>query len=104
MSLHELKTLASEKKKKLERTIFGDTIFLASFITSVTLIVAGFYVPPTGIIDGSVLTAVGELAIFPISFYVTFAIRAGHGVKVSKGDTTIEVQDNDDQQPEQETE
>ena len=39
--------------------------FIVCLAASVMLIVAGFVVPPMGEIDGSVLTAVGELLMFP---------------------------------------
>lgn len=39
-------------------------IFWVTFGVSAALIVVGFIIPPTGIIDGSVLTAVGELFAF----------------------------------------
>lgn len=40
----------------MTRIIFG-----VCLTCSIVLIVAGFIVPPRGVIDGSVLTAVGEL-------------------------------------------
>lgn len=39
-------------------------VFWVCLITSVGLSVAGFLAPPMGIIDGSVLTAIGELIGF----------------------------------------
>lgn len=35
-----------------------------AFITGIGLCIAGFIVPPTGVISGSVLTALGELLTF----------------------------------------
>ena len=40
--------------------------FYFNLIVSVLLIVGGFLVPPVGIIDGSVLTAVGLLLMFSV--------------------------------------
>lgn len=51
-------------KKLMKKMKSKDLIFWVSFIISVALIVAGFLIPPTGIIDGSVLTAVGLLLGF----------------------------------------
>jgi hypothetical protein len=45
-----------------------------------------------GVIDGSVLTAVGELMLFPTLLYAFRAFELGTKVKFQKGDTTIEVQ------------
>ena len=39
--------------------------FVICFFVSVGLFIGGFFVPPMGVIDGSVLTAVGELLLFP---------------------------------------
>ena len=66
--------------------------FVMCFFVSVGLIVGGFFVPPTGVIDGSVLTAVGELMLFPTLLYAFRAFELGTKVKFQKGDTTIEVQ------------
>ena len=69
--------------------------FIICFFVSVGLIVGGFFVPPMGIIDGSVLTAVGELMLFPTLLYVELGLT----VKFQKGDSSIEIhKDDDDQQ------
>ena len=47
--------------------------------------------PPVGIIDGSVLTAVGLLLMFSVIEKVPEAIKAGKSVKISKGDFSAEV-------------
>ena len=49
--------------------------FIVCFFVSVGLIVGGFFVPPMGVIDGSVLTAVGELLLFPTLLYGYRAIE-----------------------------
>ena len=41
-------------------------IFYLTFAISLLLIIGGFLLPPMGIIDGSVLTAVGELLMFGV--------------------------------------
>ena len=61
------------------------------FLVSVGLIVGGFFVPPTGVIDGSVLTAVGELLLFPTLLYGYRAVELGMKVKFQKGETTVSV-------------
>ena len=65
--------------------------FLVSFFVSVGLIVGGFFVPPMGIIDGSVLTAIGELLLFPTVLYAFRALELGYKVKFQKGETSIEM-------------
>ncbi|MBR1449138.1 MAG: hypothetical protein IJ588_10405 [Prevotella sp.] len=58
----------------------------------------GFIVPPTGVIDGSVLTAVGELLLFPTLLYGFRAVEMGLNVRFQKGETSIEIhkQEGDD--------
>lgn len=54
----------------------------------------GFFVPPLGIIDGSVLTAVGELLMFGVLAQVPKildAVRNGKSIKVSKGDFSVSI-------------
>ena len=55
--------------------------------------------PPMGIIDSSVLTAVGELLMFGVLAQVPTLIDAaknGKSVKISKGDFSAEVTSSDD--------
>lgn len=68
--------------------------FLVCFFVSVGLIIGGFFVPPMGIIDGSVLTAVGELLLFPTLLYGFRALELGYKIKFQKGETSIEVHKN----------
>ena len=70
--------------------------FAICFFVSVGLIIGGFFVPPIGGIDGSVLTAVGELLLFPTLLYAYRALELGHKVKFRKGETRIEVHKNED--------
>lgn len=63
-----------------------------SFILSIALIVGGFLTPPIGVIDGSVLTAVGELLMFAVVGKIPEAVKAGRAVKIQKGDFTAEIE------------
>ena len=58
---------------------------------SIGLIVGGFFVPPTGVIDGSVLTAVGLLFGYATLGQVHSLVARGKGVKIQHGDTTVSV-------------
>ena len=62
---------------------------------SASLIVAGFFVPPMGEIDGSVLTAVGELLVFPVIYTAYNAIMSGKEISFNHGSTSISVGDDD---------
>ena len=65
--------------------------FYVTLIVSIALIIVGFIVPPTGVIDGSVLTAVGLLLMFAVVEKIPEAIKAGRNIKVRKGDASLEV-------------
>lgn len=69
-------------------------MFYFNLIVSIALIVGGFFVPPLGIIDGSVLTAVGELLFFGVILQVPSIINSakdGKHIRLTKGDFTAEV-------------
>ena len=75
-------------------------IFYLTFAISLLLIIGGFLLPPMGIIDGSVLTAVGELLMFGVLAQVPALIAAaknGKSIKVTKGDSTAEVSSSEDE-------
>lgn len=88
------------------------TVLLWVFsLAAIGLFMASFIVPPTGVIDGSVLKAGGIIFAFAALAEAREAIIEGLGVKVSHGSTTIEVKDQDGRQdpdtvadPEKETE
>lgn len=65
------------------------------FITSLILLVASFCVPPTGIIDASVLKAVAEIdgftSIICFLYKLPEYLSKGAVAKIQRGDTTIEV-------------
>ena len=65
--------------------------FYINLVVSILLIVGGFLVPPVGIIDGSVLTAVGLLLMFSVIERVPEAIKAGRNIKLQKGDSSVEI-------------
>ena len=65
--------------------------FYVILLVSVMLIVVGFFIPPVGVIDGSVLTAVGLLLLFAVVARIPDALAQGRSVKIQKGDFTAEV-------------
>lgn len=82
--------------KTEQRCCFCRMVTGVCFLISVVLLIAGFLMPPMGVIDGSVLTAVGELLLFPVIIYGFRAIELGLEVKIQKGDTTVEIHKDDD--------
>ena len=80
-----------EIKEEEKQCCFCKICFAVCFLVSVGLIIGGFIVPPMGIIDGSVLTSVGELLLFPTLLYGFRAIELGLEIKFQKGETSIEI-------------
>ena len=72
-------------------------IFWTCLSISILLTVAGFLVPPTGVIDGSVLTAVGELLGFSAIGIIPSLLNTDKSVKITKGDTCIELNNDDNE-------
>ena len=69
-------------------------IFYVTLAVSLLLITGGFLLPPMGIIDSSVLTAVGELLMFGVMVQVPHLIEAaknGKSIRLQKGDFSAEV-------------
>lgn len=75
---------------------FHKWVFLACLVVAIGLIVASFFIPPAGVIDGSVLAGVGELFAFAALGEVGAAIEKGKTAKISKGNTTLAIGDNND--------
>lgn len=76
--------------------------FAVTVITAIALICVGFAMPPTGVIDGSVLTAVGELFGFAALAQVPMLVKRGTDVTLSHGQTSIAVNTPDSPTPENE--
>ena len=68
-------------KKNNVRDIIVWTAACIAFMTGIGLSIAGFYVPPTGVISGSVLTLVGEFLTF---FGAVFGIGEYTKVQIEK--------------------
>ena len=64
-------------------------------IVALGLLIASFIVPPTGIIDPSVLQAVGEILVFPVIWMIPDAIRAGKTIKYKD----LEIKTEKDEDP-----
>ena len=90
------KLVWNEKADEQRTFLMSRITFAICFFVSVGLIVGGFFVPPMGVIDGSVLTAIGELLMFPTLLYGFRAVELGLTIKFSKGDATIEISKEDD--------
>ena len=75
----------------------GDVVaFFVCLTASIGLIVGGFFCPPMGVIDGSVLTAAGILLGFATLAVGAQAIKDGRTATIQHGDTSVTIGDNDD--------
>ena len=73
-------------------------VFYINLTLSILLIAGGFVCPPMGVIDGSVLTAVGLLLPFAVLARLpAFMEQAAKGktIRLKKGDFTAEVSSSD---------
>ena len=71
--------------------------FWICLCASLALITVSFIMPPTGIIDPSVLTAVGEIFAFAALATIIRGIEKGSDIKLSKGDVSVEIDNPDNQ-------
>ncbi len=74
-------------------------MFYINLAVSILLMVVGFLVPPMGVIDGSVLTAVGLLLMFVVIEKIPALVKAGKSIRLSKGDFTAEVESQEPREP-----
>lgn len=65
--------------------------FWVCLIISIGLFVGGFFVPPTGVIDGSVITSVGILFGFAALGQLPVIIETAGHAKITQGNMVIEV-------------
>ena len=70
--------------------------FWICLLFSICLIVGSFFVPPMGVVDGSILASVGELFGFATLATVIEAIKKGSDVTISHGSTTVGINNNDE--------
>lgn len=66
-------------------------VFYTTLATSVILLIAGFLVPPTGVIDPSVLTATGELLGFATVAQIPYIIEKGKTATIKHGNTEVTI-------------
>ena len=88
-------------KTRIKNATVGDIINFCCFLISIILAVVGFILPPTGVIDNSVLITVGELGFFSTLSRIPELIRAlknGASVDVSFGDKNIHIEGADEEE------
>ncbi len=70
-------------------------IFWFCLMTSIGLVVGGFFVPPMAVIDGSVLTAAGILFGYATIDMIPQIVKEAKIAKITTGNTSIEVHGKD---------
>lgn len=84
--------------KTIKEAINGNYLFYILSIFSILLLSASFILPPTGVIDSSVLGAVGEMFAFAALGTVIKAIDNNKSISLQKGDTSITVREKEDEE------
>lgn len=79
----------------VKKSTVGNPVFWVCFLLCAGMLIAGFIVPPTGKIDGSVLTGVGELFAFPTLWTVWHGIDKGIDARLRHGNTELSIGDLD---------
>ena len=82
---------AMTKKVSISTTI----ALWVCLLMTVAMFVASLFIPPKGVIDPSAFKAAGYLFAFAFLFELREAIREGLGVKLTKGDASVEIRDMD---------
>lgn len=72
----------------MKKVKLSTTCFTVCLVTSVALMVTGFFLPPPGVIDGSVQSSAGILFGFAALALLPDIIH-GRNVKIEHGNTTI---------------
>lgn len=69
--------------------------FWITLVIAISLIVGGFFTPPMAEINGSVITAVGEIFLWPALALGAKSLEERKMIKLQKGETTISIGNND---------
>ena len=79
----------NEIKTTFKECILDNMWFKILSAISIILIIISFFLPPQGVIDPSVMAAVGEIFAWGALFTVLKAIDKGKTISMQHGDTTI---------------
>lgn len=72
-------------------------IFIACLVLAAAMFVGGFFCPPMGVIDGSVLKAAGILLGFATLAVAGQNLANGKDVIFTHGDTKVEINDEENE-------
>lgn len=65
--------------------------FWISLICSIGLLLGGFFTPPTGQVDGSILEGAGLLFLWPALGFGAKALEEKNKIMIQHGQTTIQI-------------
>ncbi len=63
-------------------------------LTAIILFIVGFFMPPTGVIDGSVLSAAGEITAIIAVLEIPHCIEKGKSVSLKHNNTELHIDSN----------
>lgn len=69
-----------------------NVLFTITLVVTLGLFIAGFIVPPTGVIDGSVLTAGGIISVFGLFAQLPTLLAASKKTEINHGNTSIKIE------------
>jgi hypothetical protein len=87
------------KENRIQKTFRGHfaVAFWITLLTSIVLMITGFFMPPIGIIDGSVVAGAGVLILWPSLGLGARAIDEGRSAKLKTRHAVLTVgEDNED--------
>ena len=80
--------------------ILNSHYIIAFWITlciALSLIIGGFFIPPRGIIDGSILTATGIMFLWPVLAFGARAVESGRVAKLNFGHNSVSIGKDEDE-------
>ena len=94
--MNQVRQSVREFRAMTKRVSISTTIALWVCL-AMTIVMFGlsFFVPPKGVIDPSIFKGAGFMFAFASLFELREAIREGLGVKLTHGDTVVEIHDLD---------
>ena len=87
----------TEMERQIDKKHADKYIFLVCLVVSIALFVGGFFCPPMGVIDGSVLTAGGILVAFAALGIAGQNLANGKEVTFHHDNTEVTIGDNDEE-------
>ena len=86
--------------QRIKNVSIGDFINTICFLVSIGLLITGFFLPPQGQIDNSVLLGVGELGFFATLTRIPELVKSlknGASVEVSVGNKKVHIEGADEE-------